>query len=187
MPKGGSSRFRSGGNGRLGVRDCPVELRQILEAYIETPSLLDGLPPAARAEREQQIAALQATRAMRSEASRRGHETRAARRKVPAWELAEEHATAAIEEATTEARAAVAHSPDWDFDEFFEEAIVARAWEVSLVLCEAAVATGHVSAEFAEDTANRRAALDHRYDPEPESASADGGADAEAEPREAKP
>ena len=79
MPKGGMSRLRSGGNGRTGLRDCPPELREILQAYIESPQLLAGLPPAARAEREQQIAALQATRAMRSEASRRGHEVRRAR------------------------------------------------------------------------------------------------------------
>jgi hypothetical protein len=180
MPKGSSSRFRSGGNGRLGVRDCEPNLRQILEIYREIPSLLNGLPAGERAEREQQIAAYEAARAMRSEASRRGHETRRAQKKLSVWELEDLHAAAALEEAMSEAQLAAEGSSGWTFDDYFEEFIVGQAEEVALVLREAAVATGRVSVEFVEETTARRFALDHRYDPEPESESADVGAEAEA-------
>jgi hypothetical protein len=185
MPKGNSNKFRADGNGRTGLRDCPPNLREILQAYIETPSLLDGLPPSQRAQREEQIAAYEATRAMRSAATKAGWETRRAQKKLSVWELEDLHAAAAIEEAMVEARLAADSPSGWTFDDYFEEFVICQAWEVSLVLCEAAVATGRVSAEFVEETTARRFALDHRYDPEP--ASADGGADAEAEAREAKP
>ena len=58
------------------MRDCPPALRRTLEAYIANPALLDGLPPGERALREQQLAAMRATRAMRSAASRAGHVVR---------------------------------------------------------------------------------------------------------------
>jgi hypothetical protein len=80
MPKGSSSRVRSGGNGRAGLRDTPADLRGILQKYVDNPQLLDGLPPDERALREAQLARFKATTAMRSDASRRGHEVR--RRRV---------------------------------------------------------------------------------------------------------
>jgi hypothetical protein len=130
MPKGSSSGVRSGGNGRAGLRDCPPELRGILQAYIENPALLARLPAPERAQREQQIAAYQAQRQARSASTKRGHETRAARRKgaaVPVWQLAEQHAAAAIEEAATDARDMAASSTDWTADDYFEELVDAQA------------------------------------------------------------
>ena len=58
MSKGSSNKFRSGGNGRAGLRDCPVD-----------PGRMSA----------DQRARAQALHSMRSLAAKRGHETRRAR------------------------------------------------------------------------------------------------------------
>jgi hypothetical protein len=74
MPKGSTAKHRI--STRAGVFDCPRELRETLALFVKNPQLLDGLPPAERELRREQIARFQAIRAKRSEATPRGHEVR---------------------------------------------------------------------------------------------------------------
>lgn len=80
MPKGATSKFRPGGNSRLGVRDVDPKLREKLQFLSENPQELAALPAAERERCETQIASMEAQSRMRSAATKRGHENRRPRK-----------------------------------------------------------------------------------------------------------